>query len=84
MICREPELLDLVFMFHSTNDAGASTLSSSISFRAPAPSPSFQDSLRGPRQTVDLRSQDDMEDEDCEIAARAGHRGGIDHLENGR
>jgi len=39
---------------------------------------------RGLLQTVDLPSHDEIEDEACEIATRAGHRGGIDHLENCR
>ena len=67
-----------------SNDAGASTLPPSIAFSAPASFPYLQDSLRSPRQAVDLPSQDEIEDEACEIAARAYHRGGIDYLENCR
>jgi len=65
-----------------SNDAGASTLPSSIVFSAPASFSYLQDSLRGSRQTVELPSHYQIEDEAREIASRAGHRGGINHLEN--
>jgi hypothetical protein len=67
-----------------SNDAGVSTLPSSIAFSAPASFPDLRDSARCPRQTVDLPSQDEIEDEACEIAEGADHGGGIDHLEDCR
>lgn len=44
----------------------------------------LQDSLRDPRQTEDLPSQDETEDDYCEIAAHADYRDWIDHLKNFR
>src|SRR5829696_7225247 len=44
----------------------------------------LQDSLRGTRQTVELPSQDEMEDDECENANEGAWREGIDQKDRCR